>query len=101
MILSPTLTHRAAAVEADHPRAPLPGDGVSLKAAAIVDVHNLDLLILQNPSGLQQCLVHGDRPHVMKLRLDHRGRWIFPFSISTVISSALHKKIINETVFPI
>ena len=84
MIVSPWCTRRAAApltfISPDPRDA---GDRVGLKARAVVDVHDVDLLVLEDVGGLQQVGVDRDRADVVQvaigdgrpvdLRLEHHA----------------------------
>ena len=73
MIVSPRCTRRAAApLTLIVARAALAGDRVGLEAGAVVDVHDVDLLVLEDVGGLQQVRVDRDRPDVVQVAVGDR-----------------------------
>src|SRR3979411_1120752 len=76
--VSPGWTSRAAAptsrpVSLDVARAALAGDRVGLEAGAVVDVHDVNLLVLADVRGLEQLGVKRDRPDVVQIAVGHGG----------------------------
>ena len=71
---SPTLHQPGGgAVQAHHPRARGPGHRVGLEAGAVVDVHDVDLFVLEDVGGEQQLAVDRDRADVVQIAVRDRG----------------------------
>src|SRR5690606_28474074 len=60
-------------VDADDAAAALPGQHVGDQAVAVVDVHHVDLLAVDQVGRVHQVGVDGDRADVVQIRLRDRG----------------------------
>src|SRR5919202_2178856 len=71
--VAPVHESRGGAVDLHRTRPALAGDGVGLEARAVVDVHDVDLLVLTDVGGLEQLGVDGERAGVVQVAVADRG----------------------------
>ena len=70
---------RGGAIDADDTGSPLTGDHVGGQAIAVVDIHDVDLLPLEQIRGLHEVCINGAGAHIVEIRLGDGGPVDFGF----------------------